>query len=106
MALCSQTSRGKLGLGVDAAIEMATDQAPESFHSVTLSVHGSGHPYTANIWRGSANQWRLLSVDVHRSATVEVHMPPFGSCRSALEQAERVAIEVLANGSAPKDSAA
>ncbi len=85
---------------------MGTDQAPESFHSVTLSVHGSGHPYTANIWRGSAKQWRLLSVDVHHFAVVEVQSGPFGSCRSALEEAERVAIQALIKGSKGKDSVA
>lgn len=80
---------------------MATDQAPESFHSVTLSVHGSGHPYTANIWRGGATQWRLLSVNVHYCGVVEVQSGPFGSCRTALEEAERVAIEKLIERSKP-----
>lgn len=35
--------------------------APESLHSVTLSVDGVN--YTANIWRGSGTQWRVLSVE-------------------------------------------
>lgn len=87
-------------------MEMATQQAPESFHSVTLSVSGSGHPYTANIWRGDARQWRLLSVDVHHCATIEVQSGTFGSCRATLEEAERVAVRALAKRAKPKNSAA
>lgn len=74
--------------------ELASGQAPESFHSVTLSV--SGRAYTANIWRGGATQWRLLSVRVGGAIQVEVRVPPFNSCRAALEEAEKIAIKAVA----------
>lgn len=75
-------------------IEMASVQAAESFHSVTLSV--SGQSYTANLWRGGSTQWRLLSVSLGSASQVHVQAPPFESCRAALEAAETIAIKVLA----------
>lgn len=73
---------------------MASGRPPESFHSVTLSV--SGRAYTANIWRGGATQWRLLSVRLGGAIQVDVQVPPFQSCRSALEEAEKIAIKAVA----------
>lgn len=73
---------------------MAVGSAPESFHSVTLSV--DGQTYTANIWRGSAHLWRLLSVEVHGMAQVAAGKQDFASCRSSLESAEQIAKDLLA----------
>lgn len=75
---------------------MAREQAPESFHSVSLSVSGRG--YTANIWRGGANEWRLLSVDIEGERTVEVNKLTFPSCRAVLQQAEQVALVGMTDG--------
>lgn len=72
---------------------MAVGSAPESFHSVTLSV--DGQTYTANIWRGSATLWRLLSVEVHGLARVEAGKQDCASCRASLEAAEQLAKETL-----------
>lgn len=72
---------------------MAVGSAPESFHSVTLSV--DGHAYTANIWRGSADLWRLLSVEVHGFSRVATGVSDFASCRASLEAAEQMAKDVL-----------
>ncbi len=79
---------------------MATEQSPESFHSVTLSV--SGKSYTANIWRGGPTQWRLLSVKIESSREFEVRLPPFLSCRAALEEAEKIAIKGFADEGLPR----
>jgi len=75
---------------------MAKEQAPESFHSVTLSVAGRG--YTANIWRGGATEWKLLSVDVAGGASVKVSKAGFASCRAVLQEAEKVALASIAQG--------
>jgi len=74
---------------------MASGQATESFHSVTLSV--SERVYTANIWRGGTTQWRLLSVRLGGAIQVDVQVPPFPSCRAALEEAERMAMKAFAD---------
>ena len=68
---------------------MAVGSAPESFHSVTLSV--DGHGYTANIWRGGATQWRLLSVDLCGERFVQIEKRDYESCHAVLEAAEMVA---------------
>lgn len=70
---------------------MAVGSAPESFHSVTLSV--DGHAYTANIWRGGPEQWRLLSVDMAGERFVEIEKRDYESCHAVLEAAELVAKE-------------
>ena len=72
---------------------MAVGSAPESFHSVTLSV--DGHTYTANIWRGGADQWRLLSVEVHALARVAAGKSDYSSCRASLEAAEQLARDTI-----------
>ncbi len=68
---------------------MAVASAPESFHSVTLSV--DGHAYTANIWRGGHSQWRLLSVDLSGERFVQMEKRDYESCHAVLEAAELVA---------------
>ncbi len=73
---------------------MASGRAAESFHSVTLSV--AGRVYTAAIWRGSATEWRLLSVRLGGDTQMDVQLPPFPSCRSVLEEAEKIAIKAIA----------
>jgi len=74
---------------------MAVRSAPESFHSVTLSFDGQA--YTANIWRGSAVAWRLLSVEVHGMARVQADSRVFGSCRGSLEAAEQLVRDAVRN---------
>lgn len=75
-------------------LEMESARAAESLHSVTLSV--SGRVYTAAIWRGSAIEWRLLSVRLGSDTQMDVRLPPFPSCRSVLEEAEKIAIKAIA----------
>lgn len=72
---------------------MGVASTPESLHSVTLSV--GEIPYTANIWRGSGTQWRLLSVVVNGQPHVSALKCDFHSCRASLEAAEQLATEVL-----------
>lgn len=67
---------------------MAVGRAPESFHSVTLSV--DGWAYTADLWRGGAHQWRVLAVHVHGHGRFSVTKDDFSSCRDALEAAEHL----------------
>jgi hypothetical protein len=81
-------------VGSSLGVEMASAREDESFHSVTLSV--SGRVYTASIWRGSATEWRLLSVRLGSDTQMNVQVPPFQSCRSALEEAEKIAIKAIA----------
>lgn len=73
---------------------MGSKEAPESFHSVTLSMDHQS--YTANIWRGGAKQWRLLSVEVGGIAVPELDRGDFASCRASLEAAERAVLAFLA----------
>ncbi|MCS4279008.1 hypothetical protein [Stenotrophomonas rhizophila] len=82
---------------------MAREQAPESFHSVSLSVSGRG--YTANIWRGGATEWGLLSVDIEGGQTVKVNKPKFPSCRAVLQEAEKVAFAGMTVGAGTGDGA-
>lgn len=72
---------------------MAVASAPESFHSVTLSVDGT--TYTSNLWRGSGAQWRLLSVEVHGLPLVSGSKIDYPSCRASLEAAEAIAKDVM-----------
>lgn len=73
---------------------MGSKKAPESFHSVTLSIDRQS--YTANIWRGGATQWRLLSVEVGGMAVPELDRRDFASCRASLEAAESAVLAFLA----------
>jgi len=75
---------------------MGSREAPESFHSVTLSIER--HSYTANIWRGGATQWRLLSVEVCGVAIPVLERIDFASCRASLEAAERAVLAELKSG--------
>lgn len=72
---------------------MAVAVAPESFHSVDLSV--DGRAYTVHLWRGGAHQWRVLSVDVEGIARSERPMPDETSCQAALESAEQLARDLI-----------
>lgn len=72
---------------------MGSKEAPESFHSVTLSVDRQS--YTAHLWRGGATQWRLLSVEVCGIAVTELHRSDFASCRASLEAAESAVLAFL-----------
>lgn len=72
---------------------MAVVSAPESFHSVTLSVDGA--TYTADIWRGGGSQWRLLSVEVYGFPPLTGSKADYPSCRASLEAAEQLALSVL-----------
>lgn len=65
-----------------------------SLHSVSLTV--AGRSYTANIWRGSADEWRLLSVEVHGAGFIDNLKITQPSCRAVLEAAEGVAQNLLA----------
>jgi hypothetical protein len=73
---------------------MGSREAPESFHSVTLSIER--HSYTAHLWRGGPAQWRLLSVEVCGVAIPVLERVDFASCRASLEAAERAVIAELA----------
>lgn len=84
----------RLRWAAELGFEMASGRAAESFHSVTLSV--SGRVYTAAIWRGSATEWRLLSVRLGSDTQMNVQRPPFPSCQAVLQEAERIAIKVIA----------
>lgn len=72
---------------------MAVVVAPESFHSVDLSVDGRG--YTIHLWRGGAHQWRVLSVDVEGIGRSERPMSDEPSCQAALESAEQMARDLI-----------
>ncbi|WP_312320984.1 hypothetical protein [Stenotrophomonas sp.] len=72
---------------------MAVAIAPESFHSIDLSVDGMG--YTIQLWRGGAYQWRVLSVDVEGIGKSERPMPDQLSCQAALESAEQMARDLI-----------
>lgn len=68
--LWSLVAGGRLGRGVDAVVYMATNQAPESFHSVTLSVAGSGtptQPTSGEAGRGNGDCFPWTSTTARRS---------------------------------------
>lgn len=71
---------------------MAVRVAPESFHSVEMSI--DGRAFTAHLWRGAADHWRVLEVDVQGIGRVARGMDA-ESCNAALEKAEDVAKQLL-----------
>ena len=83
---------------------MAVGRAPESFHSVTLSV--DGRAYTANLWRGGAYQWRVLAVDIHGYGRFVIAKDDFPSCRDALGAAERLVQQLALDGALHRGGAA
>jgi len=76
---------------------MGSKEAPESFHSVTLSVDRQS--YTAHLWRGGATHWRLLSVEVGGIAVASLERADYISCRDSLEAAESAVLAELAKRS-------
>jgi hypothetical protein len=78
--------------------KVAVADAPDAFHSVTLSVDGA--TYTADLWRANGSQWRLLAVEVHGLPPVQPARKDYPSCQSSLEAAERIAQDVLSDAPA------
>lgn len=73
---------------------MGSKEAPESFHSVTLSIDRQS--YTAHLWRGGSTQWRLLSVEIGGIPVTALERADFTSCRASLEAAESAVLSVVA----------
>ncbi|GEM_PF-1642370 len=83
---------------------MGSKEAPESFHSVTLSVNRQS--YTAHLWRGGATQWRLLSVEIGGIAVPALERADFISCRDSLAAAESAVLAEVAKRSGKHRGAA
>lgn len=90
--------RRRLESRVGKVIFVGYQKAPESLHRVSLSV--DGEEYSATIWRGSATQWRLLSVDIPNAGTFEGNDADYTSCRKVLAAAETMAKAAVADSGA------
>lgn len=83
---------------------MGSKEAPESFHSVTLSIERQS--YTAHLWRGGPTQWRLLSVEISGVSMPGLERRDFNSCRASLEAAETAVVAYLSEGQSGRRGAA